>query len=429
MKKLIFLFAIALALFSCEKYNDQFEGYDDNVITQVVTDLVYELTDDDYDQIGGDPAKYGNFSKYAPADQYIPPFLKSKYPYLDQGSIAQITYKYYIGGLSYLDYLTDAVSYELTTADYDSFGTGSGEPGKYNNFSSSTPPGDYLPGFFAAKYSNASNGDLVYVTYKYYSGSVEIRSEYYEFDGSVWKPVQVEVPEGVTVYALSSDDYDSMGEESGQPGRYNNFSGSTPPGAYLAKFLGIKFPYAEEGAKIAVVYRYYAGGGVTETRADEYTLASGIWTEYSSTINKSDQFIHTGENGWLFDPSVVFTMDAADYQTIVDYVKNNIGAEYIDKYGTAEAYYGAGAYYVNFDLRDGKWDSGTFSTWQDAVKEGIATGLLPNKFPDAVTQVSGVDVLYKVTFATYDGSDGEYTFVFKCTKAGPNPSFEFVEEI
>ncbi len=423
MKKLIYLFAFALVAFGCEEYNDQFEGYDDNS-TELVENLSYTLTDEDYESIGGDPGDYYNFSSYAPAANYIPDFLAEKYPTLDVNSAVNVTYNYYRGGLDYLDYLTEATSYELTTADYDSMGEESGQPGKYNNFDSSTPPEDYLPAFFSSKYTNAQNGDLVFVTYKFYSGGVTDVSEYYEFDGSTWDAIEVDLPEGVTSYTLSSDDYDSMGENYGQPGKYNNFDSSMSPGSYLPTFLSLKFPYAMEDARFALIYKYYSSEA-TSNRATEYTKTTEGWTAYQSTIEKTDQFLKTS-TGWIFDPSVLFTMSSDDYQIIVDYVKSEYGSEYIDSYGTQEFYFGAGAYYENFDFRDGKFDS-SFSSGLEAAKAGIAEALLPNKYPNAVTQVSGVDVMYLVTIATYDGADAEHTLKFQCTKAGPDPQFTFIE--
>lgn len=422
MKKLLYLFAIALVVFGCEDYNDQFEGFDDNPI-ELIENIDYTLTDADYESMGGDPADYYNFSSSAPAADYVPAFLASKYPTLDVNSAVNVTYAFYLGGLEYLDYLTAAKSYELTTADYDSMGEESGQPGKYNNFDSGTPPEDYLPDFFAAKYPNAQVDDLVFVTYKFYSGGVKNVSEYYGFDGTVWAAVEVDLPEGVSVYELTADDYDSMGENSGQPGRYNNFDSSTPPENYLPTFLSLNFPYAMEGDKIAVVYMYYSGGATK--RAIEYTKTTAGWEAYSPTESRTEQFLKTPD-GWVFDPTVLFTMNAADFQIIVDYVKSTYGAEKLDSYGTAEFYFGAGAYYENFDFRAGKFDA-SFSSGLEAAKTGIAEGLLPVKFPNAVSQISGIDVMYKVTFATYDGADGVETLTFQCTKSGPNPEFAFVE--
>ncbi len=223
-------------------------------------------------------------------------------------------------------------------------------------------------------------------------------------------------------YYVKAADYDAMGT----PGNYDNFSSSDNPDNYLPQMLEQKYPYAQEDDVMVVVYKYYSGG--VQTRADEYHFNEGNWMEYNPVEVNTDQFILTKNDGWVFDPTVMFTMNTADYQTIVDWVKNNKGSEYVDSYGTQEFYFSAGSYYSNFDIRDGNWESGEFSTWQDAVKASIAEVLLPAKFPDAVDQVSGIDVLYEVTFATYDGSAGEYTFIFQCISSGPDPEFTFVGE-
>jgi len=433
MKKILYMVSLLAVIFAgCDPMEDVYNDLDAKGGDKNIQELEYTLTDADYSAIGDNPAKYKSFSSYDPAADFLPAFLGEKYATLDENSVINVTYMYYQGSLTYLKdylaYLEDLAaieSYTLSTADYDSMGTGSGEPGQYNNFSSSTPAADYLPDFLLTKYPDAVQGDEVAVTYKYYDGSVSEITEFWAFDGSVWaqsEKVAPEIPDGVTLYELEADDYDSMGT----PGKYNNFSSSDAPENYLSTFLGEKFPYAAEGDKIATVYKYYAGGGVTETRAKEYTLTDGVWVEYASTVAKTDQYIRLA-SGWLFDPTVLYTMTSDDYQIIVDYVKDNVSADYLDSYGTADFYYGAGAHYSNFDLRDGKYDSATFATWDEAVKEGLKTAFLPNKFPEAVAQVEGVDVHYIVTFATYDGSNGLYSMDFVCTKSAPNPTFDYVD--
>lgn len=120
-------------------------------------------------------------------------------------------------------------------------------------------------------------------------------------------------------------------------------------------------------------------------------------------------------------------MGTDDFQIIVDYVKDNISSDYLDSYGTSESYYGAGAYYTNFDTRAGNFDSDVFETWEDAIIEGLQIAYLPNAFPDAETQVNGVDVFYTINFDIYSGVDGNYTIKFQCTTAGPNPEFTLIE--
>lgn len=247
-----------------------------------------------------------------------------------------------------------------------------------------------------------------------YSSTVkEDRGDYYQFDGSEWEMME-------DVYYLSSADYDNMGA----PGRYNNFSSSDRPEDYVPQLLDEMYPYAQEGDKTAVSYRYYSSGSTT-VRAKEFIFEGG-WMAYDAYTAREDQYIHNGSE-WVFDPTVIFTMGSSDYMTIVNYVKNNIGSNYIDSYGTAEFYSGASAYYSNFDIRSGNWDDATFATWEEAVATTIGEGLLPAKYPDAVTQVSGIDVFYIVTFDTYSGVAGRYSIKFQVTKAGPDPEFTLVD--
>ena len=305
---------------------------------------------------------------------------------------------------------------------------------------------------------SAYEGQTVYVAFKYISsttnaatweinwlkvyGTIEgsgsgtadpeviTKSDFYRLDGTTWKM------ESDGVYALSSQDYDSMGS----PGKYNNFSSSDNPDDYLPQFLSMKYPYAQEGDKLAVVYKYYSGG--TSTRADEYSFSMNEWTKYDPVEVKTDQFINVGSK-WIFDPTVKFTMTSADYQLIVDAVKANPDTKnLVDSYGTGEFYYGANSHYNNFDIRLVKRTTGDFAQAEysdlteeeanalimDRMAEGVGV-MLKAKFPNAVAQVSGVDVMYEVTVSTYenDGSYGTYVVTLQCTKSGPDPSFELVE--
>ncbi len=133
--------------------------------------------------------------------------------------------------------------------------------------------------------------------------------------------------------------------------------------------------------------------------------------------------VDPGTNSIFNDGKYSFTMSKEDYQTIVDYVKNDpeLSQQESSGYDDSENYFGASAYYSNFDIRDGKQNA-VFTTWQDGVKAGISLGLLPAKYPDAETDSK---IVYRVTFNTYDGANGNYTFNFICSKAAPNPEFEF----
>ena len=223
----------------------------------------------------------------------------------------------------------------------------------------------------------------------------------------------------IGAYYLTSLDYDAMGENSGQPGQYNNFSSSIPPVNYLPKLAESKYPYAQEGDTIIMVYKYYDSG--TFTKANKLFYSDGAW---KMVIAQTDQYL-LSSSGWIFDPTVIYSMVTGDYQLIVDYVKANIGASYVSSYGNNETYYGSNDYYGEFQIGTDYFDS-SFASWEDAVTEAIGEGFLPSKFPNAITQVNGVDVYYVVTFAAYLNSMVDYTIKFQCTKSGPNPEFTLV---
>ncbi len=248
----------------------------------------------------------------------------------------------------------------------------------------------------------------------------------YAFDGSDWAS-----PMGV--YNLQRDDYTSMGSG---PGKYGNFSSSVVPENYLPIFLMNKYPYAQEGDMMVMVYKYYSGG--TKTIASEYTYKEGAW---STMPEKSEQYVYAaGEIGWVFDPTITFTMVSDDYQMIVDYSIAAHGET--SKYSDSEYYYGSSGKYSNFDLRLKNRNTEDYPmpefadlSTEDAValtmermKEGV-NALLTVKYPNAVTQVSGIDVFYIVSVKAYkeDLTDGFYTLKFQCTKSGPNPEFTYIE--
>jgi len=241
----------------------------------------------------------------------------------------------------------------------------------------------------------------------------------YEFDGNDWL-------KSSDVYIVTVADYDAMGA----PGQYDNFSADDKPVDYIPNLLSERFPLAGEESEKVVIYRYYTGvsGVYTITLADTYVYTDGEWmSTYQYVGDVTSQFLYSDGN-WVFDPTVIFTMKSSDYQTIVNWVDVNLGSSYVDSYGTQEFYTGAGSYYSNYDKRTGKWDDSVFDTADEAIAWGIANALLPSNFPNAVTQVSGIDVFYVVTFAYYDGSSGTQTMTFQCTKSGPDPEFTWVEE-
>ena len=239
-------------------------------------------------------------------------------------------------------------------------------------------------------------------------------NDMYKYDNGMWMKLS-------DVLYLNPKDYDEMGA----PGKYDSFSADALPKDYLPKYLDNVYPTAGEGVDAIVVYKYYTGIEGTVTIATQYSYANGAWkSAYDYIETATNQFVHNGIE-WLFDPTITFTMTSAHYQTVVDYVRDTYGEEYINSYKTADFIYGADAYYGNFDLAD--WDQTKFDTWDEAIEEALSLGLLPSLYPNATVQVNGVDMFYQVIFQTYGDPAGNFMMRFSVSKEGPNPEFMLEE--
>jgi len=283
---------------------------------------------------------------------------------------------------------------------------------------------------------SAFDGKKIYIAFKYLSSDTNAAT--WEISDFVVSAIGVPVVQTTTVeefytksstgwakstdaYYVKVDDYTAMG---GNLAKYRDFSSTDNPDNYMPEMLKLKYSYALDGTKMVVVYKYYNAG--LKTYGDQYSVVGGVWTKYNPVVVKTDQFILASTNEWVFDPTVNYTMASADYQIVVDYVKTKVDASKVSSYGNDETYYGSNAYYGEFQSNTAKFDP-KFTTWKDAVKEAVNVAFLPAKFPNAVSQVDGIDVNYKITFALYDGVMINYVITFKCTKSGQSPEFTYVE--
>lgn len=428
MKKILYILAFfgLFTIIACEPNEDILEELDEDN-KEVVEEFNYKVTTDDYelisktvsaDAVGEDILKanaiasQNAFNTTFTAQDLVPILLNANYDFLGRKSKVQVTYDQFIGGIEYLDNFSDADSYTLIPEDYDSMGEEKGEPGKYDNFSSSILPDDYLPDFLGVKFPEAKEGKMVLVQYKYYAGSVSDKERFYFFNGIKWSSVDA--------YVLTESDYDSMGA----PGNHDNFSSSVKSDFYIPIFLKNKYPYVLKGEKVVVVYKYYEDGD-TKVLADEYHFNGTEWKKYDAIETYTKQFVHNGEE-WVFDPTLTIVMSKSDYQLIVDYVLATFGDEFLP-YSNTDNYYGASAYHGNFDGRPNKWNDEVFETWQDAAIEGIRMGFLPVSVPDAVSTKYGVDMYYVVRFGAFTGSNSTHEAKYHVTKTDPAPEFEYVD--
>lgn len=337
----------------------------------------YTLTEADYALSDNSGVRdYKNFSDYDPAKDNLPYILDQKFFSLAAGTEMIVSYNYYRGSSENAKYVDDPEEYELVTADYDAMGEESGEPGKYDNFSSSTLPVAFIPDWLLTKYPAAVDEDNVKILYQYYAGTTTTEYDFFYFLDGVWHMI----PES---YELVSDDYDSMGP----PGNYNNFDSSIPPNDYVPTFLALKFPYAKADDNMVVVYRFYEGGGVTVTEAREYVFDGTEWAEYQSVVVASSIFKFTAD-GWLFVPPIKFIKSVL--APTITYTLNDDDYEMI----------GEGKY-DNFDLRAGKIHE------TEEARIASITLILKARFNIVVGDV------FEVTYDYYDGANGTDSIVLE----------------
>lgn len=79
-------------------------------------------------------------------------------------------------------------------------------------------------------------------------------------------------------YTLTSDDYNAMGEEKGQPGKYDNFDSNMDVDAYLKAFLNQKYAGEKQGITISINYKFYSSGS-TSSMTKTYKRTATDWIE------------------------------------------------------------------------------------------------------------------------------------------------------
>lgn len=172
--------AFALLLSACTDFNDQFEGIDTVAKPTNLAAYTYTLLDADYSAISKSAlavattstettsansiASNKYFTNTVPSSIYVPYLLKTKYPYADLGSTANITFSF---GEDRPTFLSDLTTVNiLVDADYKSaWGTGS----YVGAFTPAISPSAKLPAILATKFPTATNGLYKFVEYNYSS--------------------------------------------------------------------------------------------------------------------------------------------------------------------------------------------------------------------------------------------------------------------
>ncbi len=284
---------------------------------------------------------------------------------------------------SSLSYAVSELEYELTESDYTSMGLA------YPNFSNTDSASAYVPGFLADKYKALGKASRVKVTYNFYPGSNE-----YLYSIS-----------NATEYTLDSADYASMGTGGGEPGEYGNFSSSVNPDDFIPSFLDTKYTSVSDNDVYKIFYRYYMGGGVTDTVYSFYYVEDGSFSalpnSYELTSSDYDNMGNPGPGQYgNFSSSV----SPADY--LSTFLSLNFPyAKADDIILVLYKYYGVG----NTETRGDEYQfdgfvwtdiSNTYKVTEEYLHNGTAWAVAPDLALIITTKESTIE--YTLTNEDYD---------------------------
>lgn len=350
-------------------------------------------------------------------------------------------------GITVGNYTTSCLSI-LVSTDFD--GTQAGiKTATWSDISSEfdipTPATGYSPNFASAGFGSLATykGKKVYIAFRYIGDDtstpkatttyqidniqvaeavpgIEVESKKtvytaYQKVNNVWKSVETS-----DLIVLQPEDY-TIG------GTTNTYFSAAEAEKNISGILMGSQPLIIGSQKV-VVYK----NSTTSFYADRLTYsAEHNWTINSVVETKSSQFILTKDRKWLFDPTLVLTMTAPDYQIVVDYVINHQAIEnsaLVNSYKNTEYYYGFNSNNKNITYRekdrvydptypkDGTEEDKTAFCDKRTI-EGLNI-LLGTKYPDAQPDVSGIEQKAKITTVIFTGPASTnvqtYTYEFQC---------------
>lgn len=258
----------------------------------------------------------------------------------------------------------------------------------------------------------------------------ETRTAVYHYANGTWNAA-------ANFVALAPSDYTAMGQ------KYANLSAAEP---FLSTWLKNKYPYAAKDDYKYVFWANYANGATT-TKCSAYLFDGTQWTPNTFIVEETNQFVKNGGK-WIYDPNVTINLPAGKsqpmstlyFQACVDWVFENVckplgdtniksGKFYISSYGNNEYYSGTSAYQGNVDLRasaakaqypaeyESMSDEAVVALEKKRFMEEVMPGALSKLHPDA-KPLDGLDVLFTINFAYYDGATKDVTAVFKVVGPG-----------
>lgn len=170
---------------ACTNYFDKYCLDNGDVpVLDVRTGMTYTLVDNDYKLITTyqenidkalalDPvdstglkellqiAKELSFTETASADMYVPAFMAATFPYLDNGTVCDVTYTMREGKSNRVNEFVGAQGFALTTEDYETIWQKRGA----DYLTPATIPG--IPAFLATKLASAKQGQVALLSYNF----------------------------------------------------------------------------------------------------------------------------------------------------------------------------------------------------------------------------------------------------------------------
>lgn len=189
-------------------------------------------------------------------------------------------------------------AYYLTDEDYDSMGEEDG-PGRFNNFSDTSLPENFLPTFLDINFPFAQEGDELNIIYRFFEGNTVTQGNLYTIVDGEWTlnlsqskfkyTDGVFIPNNSIAYIFEGDDYDNVGSElqgvSGFEsqvdnlatfGNFNRNNGATNwDDDQLLRAIEIvinnRFPGEDIGQVFEVTFNVFNGSSTQETFEVELT--------------------------------------------------------------------------------------------------------------------------------------------------------------
>lgn len=183
-KYLLALATIALAGGGCEvnDFNDKLDGFEEASGPQNVQTIPLTFSAEDYSAVASNKTNANIAIDMSKADSlilvaigvnkfftdnlsrlYLPAFLDSTYPYLDNGSAVQVSFIHKDKGSDILEKALQN-QYTLESEDYDAaWGAGNSTP----FFTNDKPADEFMPAVLKAKVAGAAAGDYAIATYAF----------------------------------------------------------------------------------------------------------------------------------------------------------------------------------------------------------------------------------------------------------------------